>query len=234
MRLIPLFCALAAGVWADAQSQPIEASAAVNPNGSGATITVRNHYNSPLVAFVFIYTLRDSEATVYSAATGYYDSAIDPRQNSPVAPGQEMRMPYYAGNRGMIPVINVAAALFADGFTFGQHDMVQTIADRRNYALVTLNRCISELKQAARNNLTREQLISSMQNSMNQERTGIGPGNNDMVNLILGMRNQVFVDVLNARNPDGTVMSIEKFIPAEIENLSHRKEALLPVAARNQ
>jgi hypothetical protein len=227
MRRIVLFCVLAVSLWADAQSQPIEATASTNPSG-GATITVRNKYTSPLVAFVFIYTLRDAQATVYSASTGYYDAAIDPRQNHPVAPGEDVRLPYYAGNRGMIPVINVAGGLFADGFTFGQRDMVQTIMDRRNYALVTINRSIAELKQAVKDGSTRDQLISTMQLAMNEDRSGIGAGNNDMANLILTLRNQVFVDVMNARNPDGTPMAIDKFLPMEIENLTHRKEALLP------
>ncbi|HEV2447269.1 MAG TPA: hypothetical protein VGS58_15155 [Candidatus Sulfopaludibacter sp.] len=209
----------------------MEASAAVNPAGGAATIAVRNHYTSPLVAFVFIYTLRDAEATVYSASNGNYDSAIDPQQSQPVPPGGEVKIPYYAGNRGMIPVANIEAALFADGTTFGHKDMVQTLFERRNYALVTINKMVAELKQAARNSLTRDQLIAQMQTAMNDERAAAG--NNDLALLILTMRNQVFADLLNARDPsNGAFLSMDKFLPAEIESLTRRKEALAPAGAK--
>jgi hypothetical protein len=224
MRLVALFCTLG-GIAAAQTQQPVEATASVNPAG-GATIRVKNHYTAPLVAFVFIYTLRDAQSTVYSATTGYYDSAIDPVQQHAIPPGEEVKLPYYAGNRGMVPVINVAGVLFADGFTQGHKDMVQTISERRNYALVTLNRSIADLKQAVKENATRDQLIGRMQGAMNQDR--MGSGNNDMANIILTIRNQVFMDMVNARNPDGTPMPIEKFLPVEIENLTHRREALLP------
>lgn len=225
MRLIPF---LAAAMLAGAQSQPpVEASAAVNPPpAAGATITVRNHFASPLMAFVFIYTLRSADSTVYSAATGYYDAAADPMQNHPIPPGEEVKLPYYAGNRGMIPVVNIEAALFADGTTFGQKSMVQNIYERRNFTLVTLNKSIAELKQAARDHMTREQLVAQMQSEMNQER--MAAGNNDLATCILTVRNQVFMEFLNARNPDGTPMTLDKFLPAEIEVLNHRKEALQP------
>ncbi len=225
MRLIALFCVLGAIAAAQTQ-QPVEATASVNPAGGGATITVKNHYTAPLVAFVFIYTLRDAQSTVYSATTGYYDSAIEPLQQHAIPPGEEIKLPYYAGNRGMVPVINVAGVLFADGFTQGHKDMVQTISERRNYALVTLNRSIADLKQAVKENATRDQLIGRMQGAMNQDR--MGSASNDMANIILTIRNQVFMDMVNARNPDGSPMPIEKFLPAEIENLTHRREALLP------
>jgi hypothetical protein len=227
MKLIPLFCVLSAATCVLGQTQaPVEASASANPAGGGATITVRNHYASPLLAFVFIYTLRDADATVYSASTGSYDSAIDPLQNHPVPPGEEVKLPYYAGNRGMVPVVNIEAALFADGTTFGHKNMVQTIFERRNYALVTLNKSIAELKQAGKQPLSREQLAGQMQSAMNQER--MAAGNNDLAACILTIRNQVFLDLMNARDPaSGAPLPLDKFLPAEIETLTHRREALL-------
>lgn len=216
MRAIPILCAFAA--LACAQTPPVESTAALNPGGGGATITVRNHSASPLVAFVFIYTLRDPQSTVYGASTGYYDSAIDPQQNPPVPPNGETKIPYYAGQRGLKPQANIEAALFADGSTFGHKTVVQTIFERRNFALVTLNKAIAELKAAARDNTSRNQLISQMQQTMAEERTAAG--NNDLASCILTIRNQVFIDLMNARDP------MEKFIPAEVEALSKRKDAL--------
>src|ERR1035438_3237974 len=106
MRTNLIFCALAA-TFAHAQTQvPIEASAALNPMGGGATITVRNNHSAPLVAFVFIYTLRTADA-IYSASTGSYDSAIEPIAKKPVAPGDEVKIPYYGGSRGMLPGVNI-------------------------------------------------------------------------------------------------------------------------------
>jgi hypothetical protein len=161
---------------------------------------------------------------VYSASTGYYDATADPIQNHEVPPGGEVRLPYYAGNRGMMPVVNIEAALFADGSTFGNKNMVQTIFERRNYTLVTLNKSIAELKQAAKDNLTREQLIQQMQAEINQDR--IAAGNNDLATCILTVRNQVFLDLMNARNSDGTMMALDKFLPMEIEALTKRRDAL--------
>ena len=227
MRPIPLFLALAASACAQTQA-PIEASAALKPTGGGATITVTNHHSAPLVAFVFIYTLRTPTA-IYSATTGSYDSAIDPVTNPAIPPGGETKIPYYAGSRGMAPVVNIEAALFADGLTFGHKDMVKTIADRRNFAYVTLNKSINELKQAAKLGTTREQLIAELQAAMNRER--VMAGNNDLAACILTIRNQVFMDVLNARNPaDGSFLPLDQFFPAEIEKLSRRREALQPAS----
>lgn len=232
MKLVPLFCVLGAAACLSAQTQtPVEATASMNPGGSGATITVRNHYSSPITAFVFIYTLRDREATVYNASTGYYDSAIDPVQNRAIPPGEEVKLPSYAGGRGMIPVVNLAGALFADGTTFGHKDMLQAIFDRRNYALVTLNKSIGELKQAAKQPITREQLMAQMQGVMNQERGAAG--NNDLATVILTIRNQVFMDFMNARDPaTGAPLAIDKFLPAEIEVLTHRREGLMPAVPK--
>lgn len=231
MRPIPIFCAAAllqiAPPFALAQTQaPIEASAAVNPAGGGATITVHNNHTSPLVAFVFVYTLRTADA-IYSASTGYYDSAVEPLSQKPIPPGEDVKVPYYAGNRGMVPVINIEAALFADGLTFGHKNMVQNIFERRNFTLVTLNKSIAELKQAAKQGTTRDQLIAQMQQSMGMERTAAS--NNDLATSILTVRNQVFMDLMNARNPaTGALIPLDQFIPVEIENLTRRKEALLP------
>lgn len=217
-----------------AQNGPrVDATAATNPNGSGATITVRNHYTSPMVAFVFIYTMRDAQSTVYGATTVSYDSAIEPEQNPPVPAGGETRIPYYSGQRGLKPQANIEGALFADGTTFGHHDMVQSIFERRNYALVTLNRVIAELKQAAKDSLTRQQLAQQMQQAMMEERStpnNVGyNGTNDLVNTILTIRNQVLMDLMNARDPaTGAPLAMDKFLPAEIDALTHRKEALAP------
>ena len=224
MRRIPILCAFAVIAWAQSPGPPIEASAVNNPTGSGSTITVRNHSASPIVAFSFVFTLRSPDSTVYNASNGYYDSAVDPRQQRPIPPNGSVNVPYYGGQRGLTPVINIEAALFADGTTFGQRNMVQTLMERRNFALVTINKSIGELKQAARDNLTREQLIARMQQAMAEERGAIA--NNDMAMCILTVRNQVLVDLLNARNPDGTPMPIDKAIAAEIETLTKRKEAL--------
>lgn len=212
---------------------PVEAKAANNPGGSGATILVMNHYRSPLVAFVFVYTLRDKESTVYGANTVTYDSAIDPAQDPPVPAGGETRIPYYSGQRGLTPQANIEGALFADGTTFGHHDMVQSIFERRNYAFVTVSRVIAELKQAARDSLTRQQLAQQMQQAMMDERStpnNVGyNGANDLVNTILAIRNEVLMDLMNARDPaTGAPLAMDKFLPAEIETLVHRKEALAP------
>lgn len=225
MRTVSLICAL--GTLAFAQTQPpIEASAALNATGGGATITVRNHHTAPLVAFVFVYTLRTAES-IFSASTGSYDSAIDPAANKAVPPGEDTKIPYYAGSRGMKPVVNIEAALFADGTTYGHKNMVQTILERRNFAYVTLNKTINELKQAAKLGTSRDQLISQMQSTMNQERSAAG--NNELAASILTIRNQVFMDLLKARDPDtGALVPIEKFLPAEIESLNRRRELLQP------
>src|SRR5437764_15056236 len=135
MRTIPLLCVFASIAFAQPASL-IEATAAVNPNGSGASIVVRNHHTAPLTAFTFVYTLRTPDSTVLSASNGFYDSLIDPA-NKPVAPGEEIRIPYYAGNRGMIPVISIQAALFADGLTFGNRNMVQVIFEPRHFPALT-------------------------------------------------------------------------------------------------
>ena len=234
MRFWVTCCVLGWGALLCAQTgPPVEARAGNNAGGNGATITVLNHYTSPLVAFVFIYTMRDKQSTVYGANTVSYDSAIDPVQDPPVPAGGETRIPYYAGQRGLTPQANIEGALFADGTTFGHHDMVQSILERRNYALVTINRVIAELKQAAKDSLTRQQLAQQMQQAMMEERStpnNVGyNGTNDLVNTILTIRNQVFMDLMNTRDPaTGAPLAMTKFLPQEIESLTHRKEALAP------
>lgn len=225
MRIVSFICALSTLAFAQTQP-PIEASAALNTTGGGATITVRNRHTAPLVAFVFIYTLRTADS-IYSASTGSYDSAIDPAANRAVPPGEDTQIPYYAGSRGLKPVVNIEAALFADGTTYGHKNMVQTILDRRNFAFVTLNKTINELKLAAKLGTSRDQLISQMQSAMNQERTAAG--NNELAASILAIRNQVFIDLLKARDPaTGVLIPLEQFLPTEIAALTHRRELLQP------
>lgn len=223
MRPIPLLCVLA-GIAAAQPASLVEADASVNPNGAGAAITVRNRHTAPLTAFTFVYTLRTRDSTVLSASNGFYDSLIEPA-NKPIPPGEEIRIPYYAGNRGMVPVVGIEAALFADGVTSGNRNMVQVIFERRHYAAVTLNKIIGELKQALKQGALRDQLIAQMQVAMNDSR--VAADNNDLANLILTLRNQVAVDLMNSRN-----QAMESFLPGEIEVLSRRREALLLAAPR--
>ena len=160
-RIVPITALAMVAAWLPAHAQPgppantaIAASAVAD--ASGGSILARNTAAVAVTAFVYIYTMRNADAGVLYAATGYYDSATDPQTQPPIKPGQEVRVPHRIPFSGATPMVGAEAGLFADGGSFGEPNVVRSIFERRNYTLVSLNKSIADLKEAAKDGLSRQ------------------------------------------------------------------------------
>lgn len=201
---------------------PITATAV--RDSSGGTLVIRNPTQQTVIALAFIYTMRSADASVLYAANGYYDSLIDPLTQQAIKPGQEVRIPYRIPYSDANPVVGVDAVLFADGTTFGERNVVQTLYDRRNYTLVSLNKSIADLKDALKNGTPRQQLISDFQRSMVIETSNAA--DQDLASCIQLVRSQVISALVSARRPDGAPIPTQELIQSEIDLLNARREAL--------
>jgi hypothetical protein len=205
-------------------AQTVVSTTAVR-DAAGGSILVRNNAGLTVTAFVFIYTMRSPDATVLYAATGYYDSAIDPQAQPPIKPGHEVRVPYRIPPGGATPMVGAEAGLFADGGSFGEPHVVQGILDRRGYTLVSLNKSIADLKQAAKDGLSRQDLISLFQTALATEAFNAGDG--ELADCIQMVRNQVLASLVTAwRRPDGTPIPMPEWIQSQVDALTQRRDTL--------
>jgi len=219
-----------AAAWLPAHGQPgppantVVAATAV-ADASGGSILARNTAAVTVTAFVYIYSMRSPDASVLYAATGYYDSAVDPQAQPPIKPGQEVRVPHRIPFTGATPTVGAEAGLFADGSSFGEPNVVRSILDRRSYTLVSLNKSIADLKLAARSGLSRQDVIALFQNSLMSEASGAGES--ELANCIQLVRGQVIGALSGAwRRPDGTPIPVAELIQAQIDALTGRRETL--------
>ncbi len=216
--------------WLPAQVKPgppentvIVTSAVADP--SGGHILARNTGATAVTAFVYIYTMRNSEGGVLYATTNYYDSVTDPQTQPPIKPGQEARIPYRIPFGGATPVVGAAAGLFADGGSFGEPEVVRSIFDRRNYTLVSLNKSIADLKEALKEGLSRQDAIALFQNSLMSEATGADDG--ELAMCIQTVRGQVVTALATSwRRPDGTPIPTPELLQAQMDALTRRRDAL--------
>jgi hypothetical protein len=219
-----------AAAWLPVFAQPgppantvLTATAVADP--AGGSILVRNTAAAAVTAFVYIYTMHGPGASVLFADTGYYDSAIDPQSQPPIKPGQEVRIPYRIPFAGARPVVGAEAGLFADGGSFGEPEVVRSILDRRNYTLVSLNKSIADLKEAAQNGLSRQETINLFMNSLMSEASGAG--DSDLAICIRTVRGQVLAALsADRRRPDGTPIPVPESIQSQIDALAQRRDAL--------
>lgn len=219
-----------AAVWVAAHAQPgppantVVAASAV-ADASGGSILARNTAAVAVTAFVYIYTMRSPDASVLYAATGYYDSAIDPQAQPPIQPGQEVRLPYRIPLPGATPMVGAEAGLFADGSSFGEPNVAKSILDRRSYTLVSLNKSIADLKEAARDGLSRQDAADLFRNSLMSEASNAG--DSELANCIQLVRGQVIAALSAAwRRPDGTAIPVAELIQGQIDALNRRRETL--------
>jgi hypothetical protein len=234
MRLVVLTALLAACLPLYAQPGPpaqTVVSTTVVFDAAGGSIRVRNNAGLAVTAFIYIYTMRKPDATVVYAATGYYDSAIDPQTQPAIKPGQEVRVPYRIPFGGATPLVGAEAGLFADGGSFGEPHIVQAIFDRRNYTLAALNKSIADLKQAAKDGLSRQDLIVLFQTALATEASEAG--DSELANCIQTVRNQVVASLFSAwRRPNGTPTPAAELIQSQVDALSQRRETLRAAIAK--
>ncbi len=227
MRAIPSVLFLTFCTVASTQPSEPVTSTTTYDRSAIATVTVHNGGSSALVAFNFIYTLhRDPEGkgATYGASTGYYDSLTDPGFARPIPPGQDMVLPFRFGGGGMYAKVTVAASLFADGSSYGEKGTIQKILDRRNYMLVSLNKSIGELTQAAKDGATREQVTVQFQMALNQEMSaGL---DQDLNQCIQTVRGYVLAQLRNARAADGSIAPTDTILQSIIDNLKARRDLL--------
>jgi hypothetical protein len=218
--LLWVVCAAAA----DQPVEPVTCTLTHDPTGA-ATVKVHNGASSPLTGFNFIYTLhREPDGPAYGASMGYYDSLTDPQLAQPVAPGQDVILPFRIGGNGMYAKVAVAASIFADGSSYGEKATVQKILDRRNYMLVSLNKSIAELTQDSKALLPREQIIMKFQMALNQE---MGAGlDQDLNSCIQTVRGLVLGTLRSARAADGSAPPTDTIVQSVLEMLKSRRELL--------
>jgi hypothetical protein len=225
MRAIPfllLFVICAAA--ADQPAEPVTSIITHDPTGA-ATVKVHNGAKSALTGFNYIYTFhREPNGPAYGASMGYYDSLTDPQIAHPVAPGEDVILPYRIGGNGMYAKVAVAASVFADGSSYGEKATVQKILDRRNYMLVSLNKSIGELTEASKDKLTREQIAAQFQMALSQEMSA--GMDQELTSCIQTVRSLVLGTLRSARGPDGTAAPTEALLQSLIETLKARRELL--------
>jgi hypothetical protein len=193
-------------------------------DASGGVIDIRNGTDHIVAALVYVYTMRNPDATVLYAATGYYDSATDPAQPQ-IKPNQTVRIPYRIPFTGAQPVVGVDAILYTDGTTYGERNVVQSIFERRNYTLVSLNKSIGDLKQAAKDGVSRQELISQFQQALAIEASNAG--DQELAACIQQVRSQVVAGLITgSRRPDGSPVPVADLIQGQIDALSARRETL--------
>lgn len=210
-----------------AQPRPVNTpiTATAVRDAAGGSIVIRNRSELTVTAIVYVYTMRNPDATVVYAANGYYDSAIEPQTQPAIKPGQEVRIPYRIPFTNAAPVIGINSVLFADGSSYGERTPVQIILDRRNYTLVSLNKSIADLKQAAKDGLSRQELINKFQMSIAMDASSAGDA--ELANCIQLVRSQVVANLIrNGRLPDGTPVPMSESIQSEVDALTARRETL--------
>ncbi|MDR3699439.1 MAG: hypothetical protein P4L56_07370 [Candidatus Sulfopaludibacter sp.] len=218
--LLFVVCAVAA----DQPAEPVTSTITHDPGGA-ATVIVHNGASVTLTAFNFIYTLhRDPNGPAYGASMGYYDALTDPQLAQPVPPGQEITLPFRIGGNGMYAKVAVAASVFADGTSYGEKATVQKILDRRNYMLVSLNKSIGELTQAAKAGERRELIVQQFQMALGQEMAaGLDQELNACIQTVRGL---VIGTLRSARAADGSVIPTDTQVQSLIETLKARRELL--------
>ena len=229
-RIVAITALAMVAAWLPAHAQPgpptnTAIAATAVTDASGGSILARNTAGVTVTAFVYIYTMRSPDASVLYAATGYYDSATDPQTQPPIKPGQEVRVAHRISFSGATPMVGSEAGLFADGGSFGEPNVVRSIFERRNYTLVSLNKSIADLKEAAKDGLSRQDLIALFRNSLMSE--GSGADDSELANCIQMVRGPVVAALSAAwKRPDGSPIPMPELIQSQIDALSQRREAL--------
>jgi hypothetical protein len=207
---------------------PVSASAV--RDAMGGSIVFRNQSDRVVTGIEYIYTMRNPDATVLYAATGYYDCTVDPQNQPPIQPGQEVRVAYRIPFTNAVPVIGVDAVIYADGSSFGERQMVRAVLDRRGYTLISLNKAIADLKQAAKDGTTRAELINQFQTEGAVQASNAA--DSELANCIQMVRGDVIAGLIrSARRPDGTPVPMSESIQSLIDKLSVRREILRAAVA---
>jgi hypothetical protein len=226
MKRVVLTATIAAWLQLHAQPGPADktVTATAVRDAAGGSLVFHNNSDRTVTALEYIYTMRNPDMTVVYANTAYYDSAVDPQAQPPIKPGQEVRVPYRIPFSGASPMVGAEAGLFADGGSFGEPHVIQTILDRRHYTVAALTKSIADLKQAAKDGLSRQDLIALFQNSLMSEATNAG--DSELAACIQAVRSQVVASLFAARRPDGTAVPTSELIQSQIDALSQRREIL--------
>jgi hypothetical protein len=233
MKLPVLMATIA--VWLPLQAQPRPTDKTVTAtavrDAAGGSLVFHNNSDRTVAALEYIYTMRQPDMTVVYAATAYYDSAIDPQTQPPIKPGQEVRVPYRIPFSGASPVVGAEAGLFDDGGSFGEPHVIQTIQDRRAYTLAAMTKSIAELKQAAKDGLSRQDLINLFQTSSAIETSNAG--DSELAACIQAVRNKVVEGLITrGRQPDGSPTPMADLIQSQIDAMSQRRELLRAAVAK--
>jgi hypothetical protein len=102
--------------------------------------------------------------------------------------------------------------------------VVLTIRERRGYTLVSFGKSIADLNEAAKDGLSRQELITLFQNSLMTEASSAG--DSELVACIQTVRSQVLANLISARRPDGTPLPVPELIQSQIDALNQRRELL--------
>jgi hypothetical protein len=231
MQRVVLTAMLAVWMPLHAQPKPADKTVAATAirDAGGGSIVFHNNSERTVTALEYIYTMRNPDMTVVYANTAYYDSAVDPQTQAPIKPGQEVRVPYRIPFGGATPLVGAEAGLFDDGGSFGEPHVVLTILERRRYTLAAVSKSIADLKQAAKDGLSRQDLINLFQTSLAIESSNAG--DSELAACIQTVRSQVLASLFGARRPDGAAVPTSELIQSQIDILSQRREILRAAAA---
>jgi hypothetical protein len=97
--------------------------------------------------------------------------------------------------------------------------------------LAALSKSIADLKQAAKDGLSRQDLIALFQKTLAIEASEAG--DSELANCIQTVRNQVVASLFSAwRRPNGTPTPAAELIQSQVDALSQRRETLRAAIAK--
>jgi hypothetical protein len=111
----------------------------IEPSTGGSILYIKNTYTKPLVGYMI-------EMPDYPGS--YYVLFVDVLDETPIAPGTELRKPIANMTVGAVPdYVKLQAAVFADGATAGPPEKVSAILERRKVMIATIHELIGRLEK---------------------------------------------------------------------------------------
>ena len=214
-RLLSSFLFLSVAVYSQTAPAPIDtvARVAVSESSNGRpSISVTCFAQVAITGIVLEFTTSDTQ---------YYDAATEPRAAKPIPPSATVSLPAHTA----AAQVAIKAAVLADGTTAGDPEWINKILQRRKFMADALTASLNELKEAVKENTTREKLQTQFQNHLNNELSAAS--NQEQKSCIRSVRGQVLLTLRTVKqSTDGTPLDITTVIEGQIQSLTTRLSAL--------
>lgn len=235
---VPGASSFSASIPNTAQVDPVTMTVIPDPTRGGIDVTLQNNSNALLTAFVVTFTRQFLETSGKTGTVTHLEWS-DPATgifNRPIQLAKGQQWTFYDDERVSNPVggpdVELRAAVFQDGTSFGDPAWVQRIELAREYVLQDLNTLIAELQAALKNQPPRDELIAQFQQARDRDdqerKIGVDPILEEdqyfvpVRRWIVGVRESV-IGLLSKAPLEQT----EQYIQTEINSLNQRRSRLL-------